>query len=512
MTRAQSLWIKHKATPKYKEGDQVWLEGRNLHIDQPAAKLAPRRHGPFTVAQVMSPISYRLTLPSQWRIHLVFHIDLLSPYREMEVHGINYQRPPPELVDNEEEYEVKNILDSRRTGRGRKLQYLIKWRGYPDVDNQWEDYRNVTADDLVRQFQWRNPTKETHLRQSEIDESLSDCSMSSPTQLNSNSSDIVITFTTCNHCGSTADYCHCANDNVDSPRRQSPFSDDAILVPTLDSHVGEGRTLFPTPEPGRLSPDSTHTTRIELGDATEIRKVSMDEGDERVEAGSNTGSPPSYGRAETIFPDCTCGAEGGEYCHCAERCARGAEEPCEFVRTLQTCLTHEITCLECRDTMRTCRCGALPVLLRRAHDMEGVDRTRSGGETPFTRSASYEEAVAIQNEGGTDDTVTEETAVEVRPTRRGARGGQATRRGRGVRPPTTRRPPNLQPTPRVPEEFWLNIPPCYIPFKILYNGHEVEAKYVTIHIVMITLPCWTWTCMIKNFFSFPLHYAAFVQS
>jgi hypothetical protein len=217
MTRAQSLWIKHKTTPKYKEGDQVWLEGRNLCINQPAAKLAPRRHGPFRVAQVMSPVSYRLTLPLQWKIHPVFHIDLLSPYRETEVHGRNYQRPLPELIDNEEEYEVESILDSRRTGRGRKLQYLIKWKGYPDADNQWEDYRNVTADDLVCQLQQHNPAKETHLRRLQTGKYLSNRSMSSPTPLNSNSSDIIITFTTCNRCGSTSDYCYCANDNVDSP-------------------------------------------------------------------------------------------------------------------------------------------------------------------------------------------------------------------------------------------------------------------------------------------------------
>jgi hypothetical protein len=142
--------------------------------------------------------------------------------------------------------------------------------------------------------------------------------MSSPTQLNPNSLDIVVTFTTCNRCGSTSDYCHCANDNVDSPRPRSPFSDDAVLVPTLGSPVEEGRNMFPTPEPGRLSPDSTHTTRIELGDTTEICKVSMDEGDERVEERTDIDSPPSYGQAATIFPDCTCGTEGGEYCHCAE--------------------------------------------------------------------------------------------------------------------------------------------------------------------------------------------------
>jgi hypothetical protein len=233
--------------------------------------------------------------------------------------------------------------------------------------------------------------------------------------------------------------------------------------------------MFPTPKPGRLSPDSTHTTRIELGDTTDIREVSVDERDKRMEERSNAGSPPSYGRPTTIFPDCTCGVEGGEYCHCAERCAHGAGEPCEFIRTLRTCLTHEVICLGCQDTMRTCQCDALPVLLRGSHDMEGVNRVRGGGETPFQCSVSYEEAIEVQNEGGTDEAATEETAVEVRPVQRGARGGQVARRGRGARPPAARRPSNPQPAPRVPEEFWLNVPPHYIPFKILYNGREVEA-------------------------------------
>jgi hypothetical protein len=47
--------------------------------------------------------------------------------------------------------------------------------------------------------------------------------------------------------------------------------------------------------------------------------------------------------------------------------------------------------------------------------------------------------------------------------------------------PAARRPSNPQPAPRIPEEFWLNVPPRYIPFKILYNGREVKARYVTIH-------------------------------
>jgi hypothetical protein len=60
MIKAQQSWVKHRDTPKYKEGDQVWLEGKNLRISQPTAKLAPRRHGPFKVIKVLSPVSYQL--------------------------------------------------------------------------------------------------------------------------------------------------------------------------------------------------------------------------------------------------------------------------------------------------------------------------------------------------------------------------------------------------------------------------------------------------------------------
>ena len=112
----------------------------------------------------MSPINYRLELPMQWSIHPVFHIDLLTPYRETITHSTNYQRPPPDLVDNTEEYEVEKILDSRLFGRRRQLQYLVKWKGYPDSDNMWVDKDDVFADDKVRAFKDSNPNTRTHIR------------------------------------------------------------------------------------------------------------------------------------------------------------------------------------------------------------------------------------------------------------------------------------------------------------------------------------------------------------
>ncbi len=158
MIKVQQSWVKHRDTPKYQEGDLIWLEGHHLCTNQPTAKLAPKRHGPFPIVQVMSPINYRLKLPTQWSIHDVFHIDLLTPYRETNLHGSNYPRPASDLIDNEEEYEIEKILDSRQFSRGRKKQYLIKWKGYPDSDNKWIDKRDMHAPQVIREFGNQNST------------------------------------------------------------------------------------------------------------------------------------------------------------------------------------------------------------------------------------------------------------------------------------------------------------------------------------------------------------------
>jgi hypothetical protein len=168
MIKAQQSWVKHCKTPKYKEGDQVWLEGKNLCINQPTVKLAPRRHGPFKITQVMSAVNYHLELPTQWSIHPVFHIDLLTPYKETIMHGPNFTQPAPELIDGEEEYTVEKILDSWRFGRRRRLQYLVKWEGYPDTDNMWVNKDDVFAEDKVWEFKASNPEAETHIRSSAV--------------------------------------------------------------------------------------------------------------------------------------------------------------------------------------------------------------------------------------------------------------------------------------------------------------------------------------------------------
>ena len=87
----------------WKVGNKVWLKATNLRLSYPSRKHAPKCHGPFEIAQVLSPLSYRLQLPLTWKIHDVFHASLLSSYQQTEAHGPSFVKPPPDLVDNEEE-------------------------------------------------------------------------------------------------------------------------------------------------------------------------------------------------------------------------------------------------------------------------------------------------------------------------------------------------------------------------------------------------------------------------
>jgi len=43
--------------------------------------------------------------------------------------------PPSKLINEEEEYEVEEILEKQR--RKGKLWYKVKWIGYPSKYNQW---------------------------------------------------------------------------------------------------------------------------------------------------------------------------------------------------------------------------------------------------------------------------------------------------------------------------------------------------------------------------------------
>ena len=79
--------------------------------------MKPKQEGPFVITEVLGLVTYRLKLPTSWRIHNFFHATLLKPYRKNEIYGENFTEPPPELVEEEEVYEVKTIHNNRKQGQ-----------------------------------------------------------------------------------------------------------------------------------------------------------------------------------------------------------------------------------------------------------------------------------------------------------------------------------------------------------------------------------------------------------
>ena len=173
----------NKTFQPYQEGDQVWIKGTNLKTLYPSAKLAPKHYGPFKVLKQLSPAVYKIRIPCQWKVHNVFHANLITPYKETEIHRPNNSRPPPDLVDGEEEFEVEQILDMKQMGRGHKIHYLVKWKGYPTSDNSWEPEKNLNADKLSAEFKRSFRPKKTKAKRGLIRAGWVTLSDSSPSHL-----------------------------------------------------------------------------------------------------------------------------------------------------------------------------------------------------------------------------------------------------------------------------------------------------------------------------------------
>ena len=152
---------KAQPAPPFKLGDLVWLNRKNITTTRPSQKFDTKRLGPFKIIRIVgdSKTAFELELPSQWRIHPVFHVSLLDPYRSNSIEGRRQVTPPPpEVVDGELEYEVSEVLDSKIV-RGRLL-YLVDWKGYSPEERTWEPAANIThSDEAVATYHSRYPNR-----------------------------------------------------------------------------------------------------------------------------------------------------------------------------------------------------------------------------------------------------------------------------------------------------------------------------------------------------------------
>jgi transposase InsO family protein len=92
-------------------GDEVWLLLMNISSKRPSKKLDNRKGGPFTIIEKISSHAYRLDLPKTMKVHNVFHINLVSIFKEDEDFHRRQAKPPPIITEEgEEQYEIDHIV------------------------------------------------------------------------------------------------------------------------------------------------------------------------------------------------------------------------------------------------------------------------------------------------------------------------------------------------------------------------------------------------------------------
>jgi len=137
----------HRRPLSFTVGDRVLLATKNLKLigeSRRARKFTERYIGPFRVKKVINDNAYELELPPRMKIHPTINISQLKEYHDgstsFPTRPIPLTRPEPVAITNDgsPEWAVERILDHRRYGRRKVLQYLILWKGYPVHEATWE--------------------------------------------------------------------------------------------------------------------------------------------------------------------------------------------------------------------------------------------------------------------------------------------------------------------------------------------------------------------------------------
>src|SRR5882724_10868822 len=108
-------------------------------MTQPSKKLSNKFLGLYEILALLGTHSVTLQLPdSLHAVHPVFHISMLEPATLNPIPDHVQTPPPPIIVDDELEFEISEILDSKIDNQCHpcKLLYLVHWTGYKGTDEE----------------------------------------------------------------------------------------------------------------------------------------------------------------------------------------------------------------------------------------------------------------------------------------------------------------------------------------------------------------------------------------
>jgi hypothetical protein len=152
--------------PAFKIGDLVMIDARNLKTQRPSKKLDHKKIGPVKILKKIGTRAYRVELPPTIKVHNVFHVSLMEPYRTSKFPNRRQSPPPSEEVEGEASWEVESVADSRYHKGRKRVEYLVFWKGYPPEQASWEPWESLegTAEESLKKFHKESPSKPRHKR------------------------------------------------------------------------------------------------------------------------------------------------------------------------------------------------------------------------------------------------------------------------------------------------------------------------------------------------------------
>ena len=80
---AMKKYYDQQATPQpdIEIGGLVTLNAKNVRTKRPTKKLSRRLYGSFEIIERRGNRAFKLDIPPRWKIHPVFHVSLLEPYK-----------------------------------------------------------------------------------------------------------------------------------------------------------------------------------------------------------------------------------------------------------------------------------------------------------------------------------------------------------------------------------------------------------------------------------------------
>ena len=143
-----------KKTSNYEVEDNVWLSTKNLKTARSSKKLNDKLIKPFRMLHVRNN-NVKLKLFEAMKIHDNFHVFLFRKDSNDPLSEQIQASPPSVIINEEEKWKIDDILDSRRFGRNKKLQYRASWVGH-SPNKKWYDASDfINAKEIVDDFHQR---------------------------------------------------------------------------------------------------------------------------------------------------------------------------------------------------------------------------------------------------------------------------------------------------------------------------------------------------------------------